>query len=331
MEDYALGQSLLIQPETPFDHIANTLMELGWQRSQDKANSPLLANEPEYSSWTWRGQKPILIYSFNPLVKLRVLDVATLPPALRGQLASHLPLLQETDVNDLLFDPEPTQRMLALWAMQETERVDLSPQAHRLCHDTNRQVAEIAKQVEARLEKMQESRDALMLTLTQLAQVAEPVIAELNNPAATAHLKPTHDDLCQLFDPALADAMAREVELAYETAPIANPGMDYPHLKVTAVNAGLLRWPNEFSRQFPQGYRNIAGWMQPQWIWLAWRWCKSDAPEDKSPEGKNEENHHAAVAFDGLVWMKTRWIWLPKAYRLVSHALQTAHRPPTLH
>lgn len=312
MEDYAIGQSILVQPDFSFQQIASTLEKLGWQWTGDDDEefaSSLVRDEPEFSSWTWQGQKPILIYSFNPIAKLRVLDVATLPPALRGQLAQHLPLLQDNDIEDYLFDPEPRNRMLGLWAMQETERVDLCPQAHRLAFDAHPQVSELSRQVETRLEKMQEARESLMITLVQLAQVAEPVIRELNNPITTAALKPTRDDLIKLFDPALVDALIPEIEDAFRRPLLANPGIDYPNLTVSAVNGGLLRWSNEFSRKFPQGYRNISGWMQPQHIWLSWSW---------------HNNEGGAVNYDGLVWVNQRWVWIPKVFRMVSNAIRAS-------
>ncbi|OZG70289.1 hypothetical protein BTA51_26575 [Hahella sp. CCB-MM4] len=315
MEDYAIGQSLLIKPDFTLQQIRETLQRLGWQSTGEAADSPLLKGEPEFASWTWHGRKPILIYSFNPVARLRVLDVATLPPTLRGHLVQHLPMLSETDVNDLLFDSLPRNRLLGLWALQETERLDLIPQTHRLAHDPDHQVAALAAQVGKRLESARDSRESLILSLVQLADVAVPLIEQLNNPVGTVHLKPTREELIKLFDPSLADAMIREVEQAYFRPPVADPGPDYTELKVTAANAGLLRWSNEFSDKFAQGYRNVSGWMQPQWIWLSWRWLNAQG---------------GAVQYDGLVWVETRWVWLPKAYRMVSGAIQFADAPATL-
>ena len=315
MEDYSIGQSLLIKPDISFQQITEILQNLGWQWTGEQESRPLKKNEPEFSSWTWHGKKPLLIYSFNPIARLRVLDVATVPPVLRGQLVQHLPLLNETDVNDLLFDTESRNRLLALWAIQETERLDLTPQTHRLAHDPDDQVATLASQVEKRLERMRDSRESLAISLAQLAEVAKPVIEHLNNPAATVHLKPSQEDLIKVFDPALAETISREVEQAYFQAPVADPGSDYTELQVTACNGGLLRWSNEFSDKFPQGYRNISGWIQPQWVWLAWRW---------------QNNQGGSISFDGLVWVETRWVWLPKAYRMVSEAIRLADAPTTL-
>jgi hypothetical protein len=320
MMDFNLGQTLLVKPDVPFARIANMLQALGWQ-SASEAQNPLQSGEPEYASWTWGGQKPVLIYSFNPVAKLRVLDVATLPPAMRGTLAENLPLLQEHDVDDLLFDPEPRQRLLGLWAALETERLDLIPQAHRLSHDRDHSVAQQSRKLDERFQKTLESREALLINLRLLAEVAEDVIRQLDNPLYTRQLKPTAAELRKLFDPNIADALIPQVEQLYQHAPTINPGEDFSELAITAANAGLLRWPNELSEKFPRGYRNIAGWMQPQWIWLSWR-CH-DQPGETLPKG--------GVQYDGLVWAETRWVWLPKAFRLVATALEQQARGNTVH
>jgi len=311
MMDYELGQTLLVQPDVPFQQIAATLQHLGWQPAETGQN-PLLSGEPEFASWTWGGRKPVLIYSFNPIARLRVLDVATLPPAMRGLLSESLPLLQERDVDDLLFASEPRQRLLGIWAARETERLDLIPQAHRLRHDPDHSVAQQGRKLDERLQKILDSRESLLINLRLLAEVAEDIIRELDNPLYTRQLKPSPQDLHKLFDPAIAAAMIPEVDQLYASAPTADPGADYDQVAITAANAGLLRWPNELSDKFPRGYRNIAGWLQPQWIWLTWR-CH-DQPGQLLPKG--------GAHYDGLVWVEDHWIWLPKAYRLVSAALE---------
>ena len=72
---------------------------------------------------------------------------------------------------------------------------------------------------------------------------------------------------------------------------------------MTAAPAGLLRWANELSDRFPGGYREIAPWMNPQPIWLAWA-CKA-------ADG-------GAVRYDGLAFLNDHWVWIPKAFRVVA-------------
>jgi len=193
--DFNLNQTLLIKPEVTFREISETLIRLGWSREREPFASPLVNDEPEFVSWSWQGRKPILIYSFNPVVKLRVLDVATLPPHMRGDIAAQIPLLTDKNVDDLLFEPDPKHRLLGLWAAQETERLDLIPQTHRLNHDPDPVVSEQSKRVEERFQKILEAREALMINLDLLCQAASDTINQLDNPLRTSHLKPTHDEL----------------------------------------------------------------------------------------------------------------------------------------
>lgn len=313
--DYNLGQTLLVKPEVSFQQISHSLQALGWQEVRQADQPPLLKDEPEYASWTWCGQKPVLIYSFNPVARLRVLDAATLPPSMRGDIAASIPLLHDTDVDDLLFDPEPRQRLLGIWAARETERVDLIPQAHRLIHDPDQIVAEQSRKLEECFQRTLQSREELLINLNLLAEAAQEIIRELDNPMLTTSLKPTAQELKKLFDPSIAAQLMQHINEMYETPPIADPGDGYPKLKITAANAGLLRWPNELSEKFPTGYRNIAGWLQPQYIWLTWRYCEEKATDTPT-------QNIGGVHYDGLVWVESRWVWIPKAFRAVSSALR---------
>lgn len=317
--DYNLPQTLLVTPETPFTEIRNALLQLGFRLEQQSANTPLLQDEPEFASFSWSGFKPFVLYSFNPVARLRVLDVATVPPMLRGAIAQKLPLLTDTVVNDLLFDPEPRQRLLGLWALQETERLDLLPQITRLSYDPVPVVAEQARGIEQRLERTRAAREQLLVNLQLLKEAAEPIIRDLDDPLLTPSLKPTQAELAELFDAELATPLLSAVNQLYQTPPLAKPGPEFPHLTITASNAGLLRWPNELSDKFPRGYRNVAGWMSPRFIWFSWRWTADPNP---APGAKG-------VQFDGLVWVEQRWVWLPKAFRLIEPLLvkRSAEKP----
>ena len=316
MMDINLGQTLIVAPEVTYQRIASVLATLGWRLEQQPSQPSLLAGEPEFATWSRSGHKPFVVYSFNPVARLRVLDVATLPPALRGELAQNLPLLGDDQVNDLLFAAEPRDRLLGLWAAQETERLDLIPQTDRLSHDPVPVVAQQARAVAQRFQRILEARESLLINLRLLAEAAEPLIRQLDDPRLTPALQPTPAELAQLFDPNLAQALVPALNEFYRQPPLASPGDGYPLLRITTANAGLLRWPNELSEKFPNGYRNIAGWMNPRHIWCAWRW-HNDAGN--------------GVQYDGLVWLEQRWIWLPKVFRLAAPLLDGATPDMAVH
>ncbi|HET8706054.1 MAG TPA: hypothetical protein VFM46_07110 [Pseudomonadales bacterium] len=317
--DYNLPQTLLLTPNTPFSDIRHALLALGFRLEDQPAAPSLLKDEPELASFSWNGKKPFVFYSFNPVAKLRVLDVATVPPMLRGAIVQALPQLSSFDVEDLLFDPDPRQRLLGLWALQESERLDLLPQLTRLSHDPDPTVAAQARRIEQKLERLRSAREQLLVNLHLLKEAAEPIIRQLDDPLLTPSLKPTASELAELFDPELAAPLMQAVTGLYQTPPLASPGSEFPQLTITAANAGLLRWPNELSDKFPRGYRNIAGWLNPKFIWFSWRWTAEPNP---APGAKG-------VQYDGMVWVERRWVWLPKVFRLLEPLLaqQSAEAP----
>lgn len=312
--DNDLGQTLLVSPETPFTRIASVMEQVGLQAGTSQTSTtPLLTGEPEFFTWTWQNSKPHVIYTFNPVARLRVLDVATVPPALRGMIASQLPILDHSKISNLFFADDPRQRLLGLWAAQETEEIGLVAQAERLQNDTEAVVAEQARLVTKRLQRVADSRVEALANLRVLAEAAPKLIMRLDDPQVVTGLQPNRNDIAALFDEELADSIFKGVTDLYKTMPRAAPGDRYPELKVTAANAGLLRWSNELSDKFPRGYRDIAGWMVPNRIWLSW--------EYRSPEG-------GSVLYDGLVFLDDHWVWIPKVFRIVAPLVMAEFAQP---
>lgn len=66
--------------------------------------------------------------------------------------------------------------------------------------------------------------------------------------------------------------------------------------------AGLLGDDNPLSRPFPTGYRQIADWLEPHRVWVAWRYVAPGAA--------------GGIAMNGLVWLDDHFAWFPKPWRL---------------
>lgn len=307
MFEHQLDQTLIVHPATPYATIAAALTALGWQRDESAApaRSPVLAAEPEHALWRGQAEKPYLVYSFNPVARLRLLDVATLSPAQRGGIAQALPLLDKRAIQALFSAEQPGDRLLGLWAARETQRLDLISQAQRLAADSEPAVAAQGQQVAEALAKIADARLQVTAHLRLVAEAARKVISELGDSSLTPYLCPSGGDCAKLFDGGLAKAMAQRAADLYQRPPTAAPGADYPQLEVTAIQAGLLRWPNELSEAFPRGYRHVAGWLKPDRIWLSWRYHAEGDPS-------------RAVSYDGLTWLDDHWVWLPKVYRLMA-------------
>src|SRR5262245_3250098 len=301
-DGFDLDQSLIVAPAVGFAAIASAMDAIGLARTRDTGGASLLPGEPELASWSRGGKKPFVTYTLNPVVMLRVLDVATAPPALRAQLASRLKLLSRDDLAALLDALDPRDVLRGLWAARETQRTDVLPRIQKLAGSTSGAIGEQARAVAADLIATSEAQQAALVGLRGLALSAAPVIARLNDPAFTRGLRPDRDACAALFDAELAEPVAAAAAELFQDAPATTAASDAP--EVTAATAGLLRWPNGLSHAFPGGYRNIAGWMVPQRVWLTWA--------TRSASGGVGTRH------DGLAWLDGRWVWLPKPFRIVA-------------
>jgi hypothetical protein len=301
-DGFDLDQSLIVAPEVGFAAIAAAAAATGLTRTRDGGGASLLPGEPELASWSRGGRKPFVTYTLNPVAMLRVLDVATAPPALRAELASRLKLLSRDEAAALLDALDPRDVLRGLWAARETQRIDLLPRVQKLAGSSSGTVVEQARAVAADLVAASEAQQAALVALRGLALNAAPVIARLNDPAFTRGLRPDRDACAALFDAELAEPIATAAAELFQDPPTTTAASDAPD--VTAATAGLLRWPNGLSRAFPGGYRSIAGWMSPQRVWLTWA--------TRSTSGG------VGTRYDGLARLGDRWVWLPKPFRIVA-------------
>jgi hypothetical protein len=304
MDIYQLGQVLLADPTVSFTEIAAAMERIGLERQDSgTATQPFVEGEPETASWWWHGRKPFVIYTFNPVVKLRVLDVATLPPGMRGAIASQVRIMDRSRIIPLFEAGDPRDRLLGLWSAQASEDLELIPYAERLANDPDPVVAEQARLVVQRLRQINEARYEALASLRILTDATPPLIARLSDAAFVETLKPGDDDLPALFDQNLTPLLGEAVNAIYSGKLRISKLEPDASIKVFGAAAGMLRWPNMLSEKFPLGYRDVAGWMNPHRIWLAWTVT--------TPSG-------GTVRYDGLAWLDRRWVWLPKIYRYLA-------------
>lgn len=74
-------------------------------------------------------------------------------------------------------------------------------------------------------------------------------------------------------------------------------------IKAVAAEADAFLTDNEFSREFPGGYRGVAPQLQPDKVWIAWKLYE--------PSGE------LGMSYDGLVWLRDHWAWFPKPWRVL--------------
>jgi hypothetical protein len=142
--------------------------------------------------------------------------------------------------------------------------------------------------------------------LFRIARNAEGLLGPLANAPAeiwVAKLRPRDED----WSAVLVGDAARQAREGY-AALWANPPKALGKTGQTEVHAfaseaDALGAENEFSREFPGGYRKIAAHLQPTSIWLTFKLV--------------EPGQSHGMSYDGLVWLRDHWAWFPKPWRVL--------------
>jgi hypothetical protein len=301
-----LHQVLIVNPQFSFGELSAVMKSMGWQNdSIDSGIAPLIDGEPHVACWSFYGNKPYVTYTFNAVVKMRVLDVAGVPPRMRELLATHVPLIDQSMLAFLFDDEDSRKRLLALWIVQETEQVEFMESVKKLMNDPEVVIAQQAKEVLERLEKINQARTEVLVQMRIMEEAVPALIHRLADPQFVKSLMPSEEDLRNLFDEELVEPAMRAVKQIYLVEEPSLPISNFASIQPKACPAGLLRWPNFLSNQFPGSYRDLAGWMTPNRIWVCWKTVTDDV----------------TVSYDGLVWIDDHWCWLPKLFRALGSYL----------
>jgi hypothetical protein len=101
---------MVLDTAVTFPDVEAAAADLGWQLVGTTALPPLVPGEPEVATWTQPGAGT-LVYTCNPAVWLRVLDLEGVEPAAAVALALRLPHLGEAAIAALLR-ARPTELVL---------------------------------------------------------------------------------------------------------------------------------------------------------------------------------------------------------------------------
>ncbi|WP_134498141.1 hypothetical protein [Microvirga pakistanensis] len=302
MDPFLLPQTLILPLGTLFADIEACLSDLGFSQAESGVvTRPVLPGEPELARWRFRGGLPIVEYSFNPVVSLRLLEVATVPPELRGKIAERLRPLPPEAVTVALASDDTRQQLFGVWAAVETERIDLIYEVTKVYEASRGVLREEAEAALHRLGDRANMRMEMLQAVQMIREAAMDVLTSIRSPESLVELMPDENDCAELFDASIAgkvfDALDAQGAPGRRVQALPSALSD-----VSPAPAGALRWPNELSDRFPRGYRRIAGWMVPSRIWLAWT--------GREPDG-------GVLRMDGLVFVNGRWVFLPKPWRLI--------------
>jgi hypothetical protein len=139
--------------------------------------------------------------------------------------------------------------------------------------------------------------------IQRAAQIALKPLAAARPVEVMSLLKPQDDDYERVF---IGDAIvkARDGYAQMWTSPpgpLGRRGQTEVHAFATTADA--FKSENEFSQQFPGGYRKIAEHLNPSLVWVAFKFV--------------EPGKTSGMAYDGLVWLENRFAWFPKPWRIL--------------
>lgn len=138
--------TLVIFPKVTFEQICRALNALGWNRQPDTmVTPPILPGEPEFAAWTHRSSASRIVYTFNPVVYLRVLAFYGEEAArLNAQVAQALPTLDVPQARDLLRSADVRQLLLGIFAAGELRALPVLNELNALRAHPERMVAQAA-------------------------------------------------------------------------------------------------------------------------------------------------------------------------------------------
>lgn len=143
--------------------------------------------------------------------------------------------------------------------------------------------------------------------LYRIARTAEGLLL----PLATAptevlveKLKPRDEDYAAVFVGDSARLARDGYAQLWKNPPKALGKANQTRVKAFAAQADAFLDDNEFSREFPGGYRGVATQLQPDKIWVTWKLF--------------EAGGELGMSYDGLVYLRDRWAWFPKPWRVLS-------------
>lgn len=239
-----MSERVVLMPELRFGELATLLGKVGWE-VVSRAADPIVPGEPEHATFERSGGAR-LVYTFNPVCALRVLDTSAAGPV------PALPAAGADVVRSWLDSTDQRTRMRGTLAA--------------------------ALLGEARSDH---ARGGALLAIEalkiQLAPLLEALARDRDGSLAGA-LTPRPDDFARAFTAQAADAAAR----AWAQAPPARVAVieGAGELQIALAPVAMLGDDNDLSRQFPAGYRAIAHLLAPGRVWARWKYPQAGMAYD---------------------------------------------------
>jgi hypothetical protein len=298
----------VLDPACRFADLSRRCADAGW-RLVDQAAEPIVPDEPEYAVFERAAER--LVYTFNPVCLLRVLDCTAVaePASLPA-----IPVVTTATVLAWLAAPDERTVLRGILAAGQLGDPALAGPVAEHREHPRVAIADAAAIAAVSLapaepapedDELQAQAEALV-AIDVLQQQLTPLLRAMGEDrtgGVVATLRPGADDYARAFVPEAVDEARNAYEALWATPPrVVRPGRDTT-LECHVAPAGMLAWDNPLSRSFPGGYAAIASLLQPQRVWVAWK--------------SIERGRDAGMAYDGLVWLEDHWVWFPKPYRVL--------------
>lgn len=167
---------MIADPELTYAELGSRLRALGWEWRREAKALPTLSGEPEHVVWAHADPEARLVYTFNPVVMLRVLAFSGPgAEAHRARTASFLPYLTVDAIADLIRADEVEPCLLGMFAARELGLALLLPLILARTDDADELIAQVASEV---------GRELPAVAAERVREVAERMLAGSTDPAA---------------------------------------------------------------------------------------------------------------------------------------------------
>jgi hypothetical protein len=119
--------------------------------------------------------------------------------------------------------------------------------------------------------------------------------------AMTMALKPSEADIRAVYNEPLAGKLVAMYEGMYQPGAAIGPGEGQDSLILVRTMTDHLIRGDAVLGEFPGGYRDVAGLMNPGFAIVRFKFVKA--------------GEEAGMAFDGLIHVNGRWVLMPKPWR----------------
>jgi len=141
--------------------------------------------------------------------------------------------------------------------------------------------------------------------LDQIRTLASSLLTEAPTKGAegVAMFAPRPEDYAAVFTEQVAAAMGEHFRKLWAMKPAITVKEGQSDLRLWTTRSEEI----DAASEFPGGYKQLAPYLTPGRVWIAWKYTRPGAAD--------------GMAYDGLVWLDGRFAWFPKPWRVLREVL----------